>query len=236
MIQMLITESNEACRLYIRDCSKNLAAYYTDENWTMILCSEYAQIYEYLEKRAAFDMICLDITIKGVLELAEKIRSFCKHAVLILVADKTITPERYIRPAIRAESLMLKPLTTEKIDRTLQEAFSLFAEMYAVPDTSSVFVAENRDGHWRIPYTDILFFEAREKRIYLNTENQEISFNGTIGMLEESLPDCFLRCHRSFIINREKVERIIRRENLIKLYGNFSVPVSKSYRHIMREL
>ena len=76
MIQMLITESNEICRLYIRDCAKNLAAYYTDERWTMILCAEYAQIYEYLEKRAVFDMICLDITIKGVLDLAEKIRAY----------------------------------------------------------------------------------------------------------------------------------------------------------------
>lgn len=236
MIQMLITESNEICRLYIRDCAKNLAAYYTDERWTMILCAEYAQIYEYLEKRAVFDMICLDITIKGVLDLAEKIRAYCKHAILILIADKTITPECYLRPSIRAESLMLKPLTAEKIDRTLQEAFSLFAELYTDTEMEDVFIAENRDGHWRIPYTKILFFEAREKRIYLNTEEQEISFNGTIGMLEESLPDCFLRCHRSYIINKEKVMKIVRRENLIELYGHFSVPVSKSYRHIMREL
>lgn len=236
MIQMLITESNETYRLYIRDCAKDLAAYYTDEKWTMILCSDYMQICEYLEKRAVFDMICLDITIKGVLDLAEKIRAFCKHAILILIADKTITPESYIRPAIRAESLMLKPLTAKKIDHTLTEAFLLLSEMYEVPDTANVFIAENRDGHWRIPYTKILFFEAREKRIYLNTEDQEISFNGTIGMLEESLPDCFLRCHRSYIINKEKVVKIIRRENLIELYGHFSVPVSKSYRHIMKEL
>ena len=236
MIQMLIAESNEGTRLYIRDCSRDLAAYFTDERWTMILCSEYEQILEYVEKRTLFDIICLDITMDGVLELAERIRAICRHAILILISDFSITPECYIRPSIRADSLMLKPLTYEKIEHTLKEAFSSFAEMFGASKSPDVFVAENRDGRWRIPYREILFFEARDKRIYLNTNDQELSFIGTIGILEESLPDIFLRCHRSYIINKEKVVKMTPRENTIELYGNFSIPVSKSYRHVMKEL
>lgn len=236
MIQMLITESDEGTRLLIRDCSRDMAAYFTDEQWIMVLCSNYSQVLEYVEKRTLFDMICLDITIDGVLELAEKLRAICRHAVLILIADVSITPERYIRPSIRAESLMLKPLTFEKIEYTLKEAFTSFSDIFAVSEAPDVFVAENRDGRWRIPYEEILFFEAKDKRIYLNTEDQEISFSGTIGMLEESLPDYFLRCHRSFIINRKKAVKMIPRENMIELYGHFSIPVSRSYRHVMKEL
>jgi DNA-binding LytR/AlgR family response regulator len=135
-----------------------------------------------------------------------------------------------------AGSLMLKPLKKAAVERCLKDSFKAFAARFESPDTEEVFVAENREGRWRIPYNRILFFESRDKKIFLYTEDQEIGFYGTLDELEDKLPDSFLRCHRSYILSRSKIRCLVPGKNSIQLEDDTLIPVSRSYRNIMKEL
>ena len=60
-----------------------------------------------------------------------------------------------------------------------------------------------------IPLTDIAYFEADDKYVFLNTiDGKQYLTNFTIAALEEKLPDNFLRISRSAIVNSKVIKEL----------------------------
>lgn len=59
----------------------------------------------------------------------------------------------------------------------------------------------------RIPYDDIIFIESYSDHIKITSVNDEVTCKERISNLERDLPDIFLRIHRSFIVNLNKITR-----------------------------
>lgn len=60
----------------------------------------------------------------------------------------------------------------------------------------------------RIPYENIVYIESLADYIKVHsTQNGEVSSKEKISAVEEKLPDIFIRIHRSFIVNTEKIAR-----------------------------
>ena len=93
-----------------------------------------------------------------------------------------------------------------------------------------------QDGRILIEYDAISFFEARNKKIYLNTGIKEYGFYDTMEHLEKELGDPFIRCHRSFLVNRGKIEKTVLAKNMLTLKDGYEIPVSRTYRTAMRNL
>jgi len=61
----------------------------------------------------------------------------------------------------------------------------------------------------RIPYNDILFIESLSDYICVHSEKQgEVTSKEKISSVVEMLPKRFIRIHRSFIVNADKVTRV----------------------------
>ena len=62
-----------------------------------------------------------------------------------------------------------------------------------------------------VKYENIIFFEAKEKFVYITTDdNKEYLTDFTITSLEEKLGPVFIRLHRAFIINSNKIKELYR--------------------------
>lgn len=60
----------------------------------------------------------------------------------------------------------------------------------------------------RIPYENIIYIESLADYVKVHSNHlQEISSKEKISVLEEKLPESFIRIHRSFIINRQNITR-----------------------------
>ncbi len=58
----------------------------------------------------------------------------------------------------------------------------------------------------RIPYDEIVFIESMADYIKVNTKaGKEIVSKEKISRLNDRLPDIFIRVHRSFIVNKDKI-------------------------------
>ena len=82
----------------------------------------------------------------------------------------------------------------------------------------------------RIDYDDILYVENQKDyvKFYLENQSDPISSLMNLQTLADKLPgDKFMRVHRSFIVNLEKIKTIER--NTI-VFGKTYIPVSDSYR------
>ncbi|MCG6189001.1 LytR/AlgR family response regulator transcription factor [Maribellus maritimus] len=85
----------------------------------------------------------------------------------------------------------------------------------------------------KIPYNEIIYIESLSDYIKVVTINGEIVSKEKISLLVERLPDIFLRIHRSFIINTEKVKEHSLNEVLV---DDIRLNIGRSYRKAVKEL
>ena len=152
--------------------------------------------------------------------------------VLIIIANESISPMLYLRPSIMAASLLLRPFNEAQISTALIELFQYIMLQQEV--MTDCFIVESKDEMIRLEYSSILLFEAREKKVFVYSGTQEYGFYNTLDNLVQNLPDYFVRCHRSFVCNFKRVKQLKMNVNLIILDDNSQVPLSRSYRNIVR--
>lgn len=80
----------------------------------------------------------------------------------------------------------------------------------------------------RVLYDEIVYIESLADYIKLHTiDKREITSKEKISVLEEKLPEFFIRIHRSFIVNRKKVTGFNNNEVEI---GAMVLPIGRSYK------
>ena len=84
----------------------------------------------------------------------------------------------------------------------------------------------------RIPYADIIYIESLSDFIRITTINNKIDSKEKISKIEERLSKQFIRIHRSFIINTEKITRISYNEITVI---DTTLNIGRSYRSLVKE-
>lgn len=220
----------------IKKISKDLAAKMSEDRWKTEQFMLLGKLRRYLEDKPLMDMLLYDISQKESLDYLWQIREKYQMAQILLLADIKTSPMEYMRPGIRANALLLRPWTKRQVKEVLQEFIGEYLKMVTreKQDGSMAFVIELKDGRLSIPYDRIYFFEAREKKIFICTGKEEFGFYHTIDKLVEKLPKNFVRCHRGFIVNTDKIRKIMLSKNIIYLEDGFDVPLSRSYKSVLK--
>lgn len=206
----------------------------TDERLVVVGLFTRDAYQRFLDGEERADVICVDVSATPGIGHAEALRRRCPAAAIMLLADVKTPPTAYMKPTILAAALLLKPLSVETVRGVVEEVFRCFLEKE--PDDGSVFLVETREGKERIPWSDILYFEARAKKIYACTADSEYGFYDTMDALEERLKDRFVRCHRSYLANRKLIEKVRLSQNFITLQGDVELPLSRSYKGVLKEM
>lgn len=152
--------------------------------------------------------------------------------LLMLITDAAVSPLEYLKPGIAPDSLLLRPFNDSDLAERNREFMLSFLER---KEGREGFTIDTRDEKLKIPYSQIYYFEARDKKLYVRTKNEEYAFYGTIDMLEQQLPSGFRRCHRSYIVSVSKIRKIVFSENIIELNDKLAVPVSRSYKSVFKK-
>jgi hypothetical protein len=84
----------------------------------------------------------------------------------------------------------------------------------------------------KIPYDDIVYIESLSDYIKVVTVKDQIVSKEKISNLSSRLPDIFLRIHRSFIINKERIKNISFDEVMV---DDVLLTIGRSYRKEVKE-
>lgn len=221
----------------IRENTFDVVSKISDDDWCFFEYDNTKKLMEFLKKSPIVDLSCVDVTADKGVEIAESIRSKNDKGFIVLISDETVSPIKYIKPTILAGALLLRPLSENNIKNVVYEATVNYLKKLALRESDGEnFVINNRDGKQLVPYERIMFFESRAKKIFVCTQDKEYSFYDTLDTLEKSLSSDFLRCHRSFIVSKTSIKKILFSQNLIELLNGSFIPLSRTYRSVFKEL
>ena len=79
-------------------------------------------------------------------------------------------------------------------------------------------------------FFNILFIESLKDYIKIHTSGKTIITQIPISVIEQRLPDSFLRIHRSFIIAKDKITAYTQHDLEI---GKYQIPIGRNYRRIV---
>jgi len=134
---------------------------------------------------------------------------------------------------INALDYLLKPISHSDFLQASNRALDWF-KIINSSATNNIFV---KSGYRieKLEYDDILYIENQKDyvKFYLELPKEPVSSLMSIQQLSEKLPEqIFMRVHRSFIVNLNKVQTVER--NCI-IFGKIYIPVSDTYREKFNE-
>jgi len=82
---------------------------------------------------------------------------------------------------------------------------------------------------------EIIFIETTQVRhkLRLHTISRTLEFNGELKAMGAQLDERFIRCHKTCIINKDKIAAISRKENAVTMVDNSICPISRGGKKLL---
>ena len=227
MYRVLLVDDEQIERMAL---AKKIDRYYGDK----------VNIYQAVNGREAVamcgeqknDIVIMDISMpemNGVMA-AKYIRKMDDQCSIIFLS--AYDDFEYARNAIKVRALdyLLKPISQNKLEQCMKPILRNMQGSYHVYKTKTETV--------KIPYNKILAFTSFRHYVDIITQpnDNQVFFRQKITLqnLQNQLPKEFVRCHRTVIVNMNKVMRLTNKD--ITLSDNSIYPVSESYLEHVREV
>lgn len=236
MISFLSYSKMKSEQQLCKKTATDMCSRLTDDDLSFELISRYDEFVALSDSLISFDISIFDVDDDCVISAAEKARSVNESMFIMIIADSSISPMKYIKPTIMASTLLLRPFTNKMLSTVIGNLLREYLKKCSARDSEKALVIENKGERQIIPYSKIMYIESRSKKIYVIVGNREYSYYDTLDNLESNLGNEFIRCHRSFIVSRIYIQRILLSQNMIVLTDDSVIPVSRSYKCRIKEL
>jgi DNA-binding LytR/AlgR family response regulator len=127
---------------------------------------------------------------------------------------------------------LLKPVQYPRFIKAVNKARERFEKKDNLAKQSTEIFIKNNSSLVRVKYEDILWIEALENYVVVNTFHDKYTIHFTMKAISDKMPiDKFVRVHRSFIVNISKIKVIEDNSVVIKTEsGSKVIPIGKSYK------
>ncbi|SHK16738.1 two component transcriptional regulator, LytTR family [Anaerobranca californiensis DSM 14826] len=186
---------------------------------------------EIINKREV-DLIFLDIQINNEngVEFAEQIKEK-EMGVIFATAYDQYAVQAF---SLNAIDYLLKPFSEERVLQSIDKAFKKINKKEK-PSPFRKLTFWNEEKMVVVAPEEILYLTVEDRKVMIYTTKGILTDNGPLQSTIEKLdPNLFIRTHRSFVVNIEKIEEIIPWFNntyILKIVGlkNVEIPVSRGY-------
>jgi len=191
--------------------------------------SDSIEARDVLTKRQDIDLVILDIQMPNM-DGFDFIRSLDFPPNIILISSA----EEFALKAFdfNVVDFLLKPVTYGRFCKAIDKTIRYFSRKESAPSGDEEIFIKKGSSLVKLKLTEIIYIEALENYVTLNTNNDKFTIHFTMKAIENQLPSgVFIRVHRSFIINKSMIQSI--KENTLDLIVGGSVksiPVGKSFR------
>ena len=221
MLDIFVCEDNAVQRRRIVQIIQNTVLM---EELDMQLVLDAADPYVLLEKVKTsqntgiyFLDIDLGSSMNGM-KLAQQIRLFDPRGFIIFITAHSELSYMTFQYRVEAMDFVLKDNPAEakvKIRECLLNAMERYT--LQTNKTHKVYTIQAGGRKISVDYDDIFFFETSGNihKVILHAKDRQIEFSGTMKELTGTLGGNFVRCHRSFLVNKNNIKEVDAKNRII---------------------
>lgn len=160
------------------------------------------------------------------LELAAKIRKNDKNAYIIFITEEF----EHVLSAYKVKTFdyLIKPLSVKKLERTiirLIKDIQMASKKY-LNFNNNIIIDKNK----------INYIKRDGMKLIISTKNREYETYSSLNKVIDVLPDNFIRCHKSFIVNVDNIEDVEFNKNTISFNNNKKCYIGPKYKNNFMEI
>ena len=180
-------------------------------------------------KRRDIDLIFLDIEMPEM-DGFEFINSL-EHppCIIIVTGDNSYAAKAFDFNVI---DYLVKPITYARFFKAIEKTMRYMSKQDHHDQAEKEIFIKKGTSLVKLKIKDIIYIEALENYVTLNTNDDKFVIHFTMKGIEEYLPQgLFIRVHRSFIVNKANVQEINENQIDVILGGVLkSIPIGKAFK------
>lgn len=179
------------------------------------------------ESNNDIDLVFMDIEMPELsgMELAQTLNN--SYPIVFITSNKNYAIEAFELEE-NVIDYLIKPVEYHRFLKTVKKVIDQREKELKYAEKENHIYVKSDSKYVRIPYTDLIFVEALADYVIFNTTKGKYIVHHTMKGIEKKLPvSLFSRIHRSFIINRNRVNYI---EDFNVSIGDKMIPVGASYK------
>lgn len=206
-----------------------------DQVWTRphttqgLFSAEALEQYLTVEAPGETDILLMDIELgeeNGIQRTRQILDRWPRIKVIFLTGHIEYCEEIF---QTRPSGFLVKPLKPERLRFALDKAAGELEQ-----GGDRYLVVADRDRHTvRIPLEQIRYLKSEGRLVQVQTEERLVESYRRLGELEPELPEQFIRCHQSYLVNLAYVSRL--GTDGLHLVSGEKLPVSRSRAKETRE-
>lgn len=220
MLKAFICEDNKNQR---EKLSKIIEDIILIENYDMDLGLSTSDPYELINSITGttntgiyFLDVDLHSDINGI-QLAEKIREHDPRGFIVFITTHAEMSYLTFIYKVEAMDYIIKD-NYNNIRQRVNDCIKNAHDKYKTKSSElqKIFSIKVEDKIVNIDYNDILFFETSSTihKVVLHSVNRQVEFYSKMKDVENSLDERFIRCHNSFIVNKDKIKEIDKKNRI----------------------
>ena len=175
----------------------------------------------------------LDIEIRGEekkgLDIARQIREQDPHATIVFVTTHSEFMPITFKYKVAALDFVDKALGNEQFTYRIESIIEYAMEKEGQAVSQDAFKFETSLAQVQVPFNKVLYFETSPTvhKVILHTTDERLEFYASISEVERA-DERLYRCHKSFVVNPENIEKIDKEQRIVYFDGDQNCLISRS--------
>lgn len=185
------------------------------------ICNNAAEAFKYLQLKGNIDLLFLDINMpqQSGLDFYKTLKN--PPPVIFTTAYPQYAVDGF---EVNATDYLLKPIAYERFLTAINKVLN---NQKTTNETEGFIVLKENKALYKLYFKDIQFVEAFGDYVKVHTEEKTITTHSTFSKFIDSLPNYFLRTHKSFSINLNRMNHLS--GNQITL-DTHAIPIGQTYK------
>ena len=187
-------------------------------------------LLKYVEKNPV-NVVILDVDLNtdiSGLKLAETIRKQNKSIYIIFITGHL--EYGLIAYKYKTFDYIAKPLTSERLEETI---LRLYDDVFCENNTQYIRLDNNKTI---IPTHSIKYIQKDGMKLVFTTDTRTYEVYNSFNKISSILPKQFVRCHKSYIVNLDKINDIDFSSNIISFNNSDKCYIGPKYKKNFKEV
>ncbi|WP_373899437.1 LytR/AlgR family response regulator transcription factor [Haloimpatiens sp. FM7315] len=234
MLEVFICDDNAVFRGKLKQLLENTILREKLDLKITISTKDPEEILDYVKANNVTGIYFLDVDLKNEMngiKLGEKIREIDSRGYIIFTTTHLEMSYLAFKYKVEAMDYVIKDDDDFKtrVNSCIIKAFNTYYKEGHNKDYISI----NTDTRIiNLRFNDILFIETTgtAHKIRIHEENRQVELYGNLKDIQKKLTPNFYRCHKCYIVNKDKIEEIDKKKNKIIMTNGEECYVSFRYK------